>query len=168
MSQISLFHEYFMHPAPLKIKKNWYFHIFPSRPMGPGPTSPSDFFLKTTKYWASSLILPLNHTEICSQLIFQDLKWPHFPMILSQSFWSEQKWMAAMTPWYCTIITAEISRYLIFGARTWHFSKIMMSLQGDSPKNRGFLTIFAPISYWNVCSDTQIGTNDTCFVQNFI
>ena len=27
---------------------------------------------------------------------------------------------------------------------------------------------FIPISYQNVCSDTLIGTNDTCFVENFI
>ena len=135
MSQISLFHEYFMHPAPLKIKKNWYFHIFPSRPMGPGPTSPSDFFLKTTKYWASSLILPLNHTEICSQLIFQDLKWPHFPMILSQSFEvSKNEWQ----PWHLLGI-AQSSRLksLAISFSEWEhdiFPRLWCHYKGIPPK----------------------------------
>ena len=36
------------------------------------------------------------------------------------------------------------------------------------PPKLGIPHDFVPISSWNMHSDTLIGTNDTCFVENFI
>ena len=71
------------------------------------------------------------------------------------------KMAAPSSSWALHNITDEISHLLIFGARTWHFCKIMMSLQGNSlqklgnpPKNRDFgwfhLVKCIPITKLNV------------------
>ena len=44
----------------------------------------------------------------------------------------------------------------------------MMLLQRGFPQKSGIPPDFVPISSRNVRSDTLIGTNDTCFVENFI
>ena len=65
---------------------------------------------------------------------------------------------------------SEISRILIFRlfwARLWRVFENVLSLQGDSSKDRGFPMISCTISCHNMHYASLIESNDTCFAQNF-
>ena len=61
----------------------------------------------------------------------------------------------------------EISLILIF---RFFLGEIMMYRQDCDVITREFPLKLGnpPISFQNACSDTLLGTNDTCFVENFI
>ena len=56
-----------------------------SRPMGPGPTSPSDFFLEMANSPVYSLILPLNYIKMSSYFKYQVKSSRHFVI---KSIWN--------------------------------------------------------------------------------
>ena len=93
------------------MNKNWYFCKFQPRPMGLGPTLPSDFFLKMANYPVSSLIPSSNPPQNCSYF----KSWPDslcsFFNIWVFNALSEAR--AAMTP--SSSSPWEISCILIFG-----------------------------------------------------
>ena len=58
---------------------------------------------------------------------------------LSEPICQISKMAALLPPGHCTIITAEISRIFVFGARMRHFCENMMSLSGIPCQNLGKL-----------------------------
>ena len=111
----------------------------------------------------------LNQPIIRFQLKYQDLASTHY--------WNIWVWNALSEPKNYEIKMADLLlpgmvQYQIlsqsrFRARTWRFCEIMMSFNGDTPQNRGFLMILCTISCRNVHYNTLNESNDTCFVQNF-
>ena len=124
------------------------------------------FFLKN--YTKLSL---LAHTTFKSHwnlflVIISRLQMASFCYNIGLKFWSEQIQDGQPPPscWHCTITYQWNPLLSHFWIRTWHFCKIMMSLEGIPGISHGFILI----SYQNVRSDTLIKSNNTCFVQNFI
>ena len=89
---------------------------------------------------------------------------------LSLKIWSEPIYSDFQDG--CTFFLLGIAQRILsqshFQARLWRIFENMMSLHGDSPKNRGFPTISCTISCRNMSYDTLIWSYDTCFVEYFI
>ena len=137
----------FMQIPPSKITKKLIFlHISTcnrSRPMGPGPTSPSDFFLEMANCTGSSLILPLNYIKMSSYFWYQVKSSSSF---VTNSIWNFEvshifkfsRWLLLLLCWHCTITYQWNLSLSHFQARLWCIFENMMSLQWGFPQNQGF------------------------------
>ena len=126
------------------MSKNSYFYIFQPRPMGPGPTSPSDFFLEMANFPVSSLILPLNYIKISFHFWYQVKSSSHF---VTNSIWNfEVSHIFSFSRWHllvdCTIpwnlshisFSDFLGRECDVFLRLWCHYKGIPSKIGDSPR----------------------------------
>ena len=67
-----IFHAFWTHQ---KMSKNWHFYIFQPRPMGPGPSLPSEFFFKLANPTVSLLgwTSKYHHNEFISRIFKENM-----------------------------------------------------------------------------------------------
>ena len=135
---------------------------FPSRSTH-GPTSPSDFYSKTTESCAYSLIPPSNHTEFCLFWSFWLEIYSHYVRkciwkfevshIFEKSRWRTSSFFLVLHN-HIPVKSLAFSFSEFFSARLWRIFENVMSLQWGNPSKIGDTPDFVMILCRNIRYDT--------------
>ena len=153
---------YFMHFDPSKMNKNWYFYIFQPGSRAHGSRSTWNFISllwnNMQRYWSDLNVLwtpRLNSQWLLSKMHLKSL--------------SGRQDGHPPSSWDGAIISRNLSHshFWTFFGEIMTYSREHDVITMRIPQKLGIPRDFVLISYRNMCSDTLIWSNNTCFVQNF-